>query len=534
MSKVSDKTLRCHNGRSGKNKRVDKFYCDRLLKVDTTSAEYRVVMPPKLVKGPIRPWGATRTYTRNWTINVNNNNNDNEEDIDEDTESESDSMDDETSYEDELPQHDYYKIIISDGHKYKKDYIINNLAKYVAPETLVPIMYRANGNGVDFFVDDGKVAEALLFREIITRRGRKLTVGVTKPPFPRCIIDDKFKERVKQAIMRRYVHATNSVDLSKFHRDSDLASDYFCALRWPAILQYVFDVLHEYMPDLEALNLSGNMLNVGLAVCFVQAKLKKLKILHIGDMSIRNMEEIYVIRYMELEELVLAGNPVCKKYQSRDDYIKDVQKWCPKLVRLDGMCLQNPMLCGVVNEGNNMPASAASEQAQQFVIQFLQEYFLIFDSGKRERLLNLYAKDACFSMTLFDPHIPIEDREKLLEQGRWPIVLSFYKMPRTSHDLDRLIVDMSPTKEGTMLATVAGVFKEFKEEEKPIRYFNRTFTIILGGSGCLIKNEELISSELSETELVKMDTEVETSDSETEETNSEEDLESFMCLVNSL
>ncbi|KAK1136690.1 hypothetical protein K0M31_001234 [Melipona bicolor] len=424
MPKVSDKTLCCHNGRSGKNKSVDKSYCDRLLKVDTTSADYRLVMPPKLVKGPIRPWGATRTYTRDWarvTINLNNYIN-NLEYINEDTELESDRMVNETSYDDELPHSDYYKIMISDGHKYTKDYIINNLVKYVVPEMLVPIKYRANGNGVNFFVDDRKVAAALLFREITTPRGRKLTVRVTRPPFPRCIIDDEFKERVKQAIMRRYVHATKSVDLSKFHRDFDLAFDYFCALQCPLILQHVFNVLHQYMPDLEALNLNGNILNVGLTVCLAQAKLKKLKILHIRDNSIRNMEEINDLQYLELEELVLAGNPVCKEYQSRDDYIKDVQKRCPKLLRLDGMCLQKPMLCGVVDEGNNMPASAVSEQVQQCVMQFLQEYFLIFDSENRQRLLNLYANDACFRMTPFDPQKPIEDREKLLEQGRWPIV----------------------------------------------------------------------------------------------------------------
>ncbi|KAK1125153.1 hypothetical protein K0M31_006493 [Melipona bicolor] len=71
------------------------------------------------------------------------------------------------------------------------------------------------------------------------------------------------------------------------------------------------------------------MLNVGLALCLAEAKLKKLKILHIGDNSIRNMGEIYGIQYMELEELVLAGNPLCEKYQSRDDYIKDVQNGVP-------------------------------------------------------------------------------------------------------------------------------------------------------------------------------------------------------------
>ncbi|KOX67440.1 Nuclear RNA export factor 1 [Melipona quadrifasciata] len=430
-----------------------------------------------------------------------------------------------TSCEDQLSQSDYYKIIISDGHKYTKDYIINSLVEYVAPETLVPIKYRANGNGVNFFVDDRKVAAALILREITTPRGRKLTVQVTRPPFPRAVIDDEYRKRMKKAIMRRYVPATKSMDLSKFHRDFDLASDYFCVLQCPLILQHVFNVLHEYMPDLEALNLNGNMLNIGLTLLLARAKLRKLKILHIRDISIRNMEEIDAIQGMQLEELVLAGNPVCKVYESTDDYIKEVQKRCPKLLRLDGMCLQKPTLCSVVNQRNNVPASGASEQAsEQFVTQFLQEYFLIFDSENRERLLNLYAKDACFSMTPFDPHKPIEDREKLLEHGRWPIVSFFYKMPRTSHYLDRLTIDISQTTEGMTLAAVAGVFKEFNEIEKPVRYFNRTFTIILEGSGCLIKSEELIISELPETELMDMDTEVETSDSEAGETDSEEDL----------
>ncbi|KAK1125145.1 hypothetical protein K0M31_006485 [Melipona bicolor] len=286
MPKVSDKTLRCNNGRSGKNKTVDKFYCDRLLKVDTASADYKFVVPSKLVKGPIRPLGARRTYTRDWagvTTNLNNNN------IHEDTELKRDKMVNETSYDDKLPESDCYKIMISGGHKYAKNYIINNLVEYVAPETLVPIMYRDDGNEVNFFVDDSKVAAALLLREITTPGGRKLTVEVTIPPFPWCVIDDEYRKKMKQAIMSRYVHATKSVDLSKFHRDVHLASDYFCSLRSHLILQHVFNVLHEYTPDLEALNLSGNMLNVGLALCLAEAKLKKLKILHIGDNSIRNM-----------------------------------------------------------------------------------------------------------------------------------------------------------------------------------------------------------------------------------------------------
>ena len=78
------------------------------------------------------------------TINLNSNT----QDIKKDTQPESDKR---VRHEDELPDSNYYKIIIPDGHKYTKDYIINNLLNHVAPVTLVPIKYWANGNGANFW-----------------------------------------------------------------------------------------------------------------------------------------------------------------------------------------------------------------------------------------------------------------------------------------------------------------------------------------------------------------------------------------------
>lgn len=77
------------------------------------------------------------------------------------------------------------------------------------------------GNEANFYVDDNKVAVALLDcdRKITTTDGYKLLIRVTKPPFPQCEIDTKLKERLKQAMAKRYVLATNALDLSRFHRD---------------------------------------------------------------------------------------------------------------------------------------------------------------------------------------------------------------------------------------------------------------------------------------------------------------------------
>lgn len=64
------------------------------------------------------------------------------------------------------------------------------------------------------------MANALLNcdRKITMSDGFKLQVRA-KPGFPICEFDDKLKERLKQAMVKRYVQETNALDLSKFHLD---------------------------------------------------------------------------------------------------------------------------------------------------------------------------------------------------------------------------------------------------------------------------------------------------------------------------
>ena len=82
-------------------------------------------------------------------------------------------------------------------------------------------------------------------------------------------------------------------------------------------------------------------------------------------------------------------------------------------MRLDGIDLRKLVLCDIVDERNNMTPSermlVANVQAQQFTIQFLQKYFLILDGEDREQLLTSYTRDACFTMTPFDPRNPMVD-----------------------------------------------------------------------------------------------------------------------------
>ena len=191
-----------------------------------------------------------------------------------------------------------------------------------------------------------------------------MTVLVRKPPFLRYIIDDEFKERVHKQ-MRRYIPATKSMDLPRFHIDFDLVSNYFCALVWPLVLEVVFNVLSEHMPNLKALNLNGNIWGIDLILRMV--KLVALKILSIGENLIRGNEEINAVKDLELQELILTRNPICNEHQFTNDYIKDVQKRCPKLLRLDGIDLRKLVLCDIVYERNNMTSKVCCKSTSAII-----------------------------------------------------------------------------------------------------------------------------------------------------------------------
>ncbi|XP_012234855.1 nuclear RNA export factor 1 [Linepithema humile] len=423
----------------------------------------------------------------------------------------------------------WYRVYIPYGHKYEKDYVLRTLLNYMAPDVFVPIMYKVMENEASFYIDDYKVANTLqnCDRKITMTDGFKLQIRV-KPSSPSFIndIDEKLKERLKQAMSKRYVQETNALDLSKFHQDSDLVDEYFYALFRTPLLMVVLDIVVQHIPDLEALNLEGNKLNNIDKLNVLSKKFPKLKILYIGDNKITNIHQLDVIKDLKLDELRLTGNPVCNKYKSRQsDYISDVRKRFPKLLRLDGMELPRPIVFDVVDEAAKVPPSqrmfVADAKAQEIASQFLQQYFAIFDRENRQPLLDAYNEHACFSMTITASHVSklngyliesrnlfrINDtirRQKLLKQGKLPIVSFISQMPQTRHFVDTFTMDIALAMQAMMFITITGYFQEINTKEQPIRHFNRTFVIVPEGSGYCICNEQLHISQPSETQLKQL------------------------------
>lgn len=73
-------------------------------------------------------------------------------------------------------------------------------------------------------------------------------------------------------------------------------------------------------------------------------------------------------------------------------------------VKKDGVVLPRPIMFDVADEGVKLPPSqrifVANPKAQEIASQFLQQYFMIFDSESRQPLLDAYHEHSCFSMTI--------------------------------------------------------------------------------------------------------------------------------------
>lgn len=216
----------------------------------------------------------------------------------------------------------WYQIIIPYGAKHEKDVVLRALLSFISPEVFIPHYYKINGNAAVFYVDDVKIAEKLFHadRKIVMSDGFKLVV-IVRNSAPSVIIDAVMKEKMKQAMAKRYNAATKALDLTKFHTDPDLA-DVFCALFRPMIMLAVIDIIADNIPDLEALNLNDNKLHGIEHLKILSTKLKSLKILYLGDNRIPFVGSLDSLKSLPLVELFLKGNPLVNRFNDHEIYVR--------------------------------------------------------------------------------------------------------------------------------------------------------------------------------------------------------------------
>lgn len=184
-----------------------------------------------------------------------------------------------------INQNGWYMVTIHHGAKYDKNTLFKLLLDAVSPSVFIPNYFRIepDSNGASFYLDDHEVAEKImrLDRKIELPDGFKMLIRV-RGSVPYTKIDDTLKLKMKAAMGKRFNAATNALDLSKFHADPEL-SDVFCALFRPPIMYAAIEIIAENIPNLEALNLNDNKLNLLDNLKVIATKLPNIKILYLGN-----------------------------------------------------------------------------------------------------------------------------------------------------------------------------------------------------------------------------------------------------------
>lgn len=103
---------------------------------------------------------------------------------------------------------------------------------------------------------------------------------------PQVDVNDTLKEVMKVTMASRYNSGTKALDLTKFHADPNL-NGHFCALFKPVIMLAVLDIISDNIPELEALNLHDNRIQLLDHLRDMKKKLPMLKILHLGKNKVR-------------------------------------------------------------------------------------------------------------------------------------------------------------------------------------------------------------------------------------------------------
>ncbi|VFV46028.1 Hypothetical predicted protein [Lynx pardinus] len=466
----------------------------------------------------------------------------------------------------------WFKITIPYGGKYEKTWLVNSIQDHCSVP-FTPVDFHYVKNQARFFVQDAGIASALkdVSYKICDEESQKISIFVNPSNVPYSVRYKLKPEEMKQlklTMHKRYDVSHEALDLQSLRFDPGTTEE--CLLfasswlpedlvghdidiilnrrncmaatlqiieeNFPEIVTVTLTLLHQ---KLLSLNLSNNKLYQLDGLSDIIQMVPTVKILNLSKNELTLVWELNKMKGLKLEELWLEGNPLCDTFPDQSTYISAIRECFPKLLHLDGQTLppaiiidtDAPYLIKCSKE-----SSRGSEKLKSLILQFLQQYYLIYDSEDRQGLLCAYHYKACFSLTIpFNPKDPapsslckyfkesrnmkkIKDpylRVQLLKHTKHDIVCSLSTLPKTQHDISSFVVDMWFHTEMMLCFSVNGVFKEgdcllFVVEVEgrsqcSVRAFTRTFIATpTDNSSLCIVNDELFVRDVSPNETQSM------------------------------
>ncbi|XP_060993565.1 nuclear RNA export factor 2-like [Dama dama] len=425
-------------------------------------------------------------------------------------------------------QGSWFKVTIPHGIKYDKIWLMNSIQS-LCSVCFTPVDFHYVKNGARFFVQEASTASALMdvSYKIYDEENQKIPIFVNPSAVPYSVrnkLEPEEMEKLKLAFNKRFDVSQQSLDLQKLRFDPNLVSqDIEIILNRRNCMAAALQIIKKNFPKLLSLNLSCNKLYQLDGLSDIVHMVPTIKILNLSKNELNSLWELNKMKGLKLEELWLRGNPLCDSFPDQSTYVSAIIECFPKLLRLDGQELPSPVVidsdtpCAIKPSKENYEGS---DTLKNMILQFLKQYYLIYDSGNRYDLLSTYHHKACFSLTIpfhsEDPALSslcayfkdsrnmktVKDpnlRVQQLKHTNGDIVRALCVLPKTQHDLNSFMVDMWFRTSTMVCFSVSGVFKEVEGGSQDcVRAFTRTFiTTPASFSSLCIVNDELFVMEAS-------------------------------------
>uniref|UniRef100_H0WK93 Nuclear RNA export factor 3 n=1 Tax=Otolemur garnettii TaxID=30611 RepID=H0WK93_OTOGA len=416
----------------------------------------------------------------------------------------------------------WFKITIPFGIKYDEKWLLD-LIQSQCSVPFTPFEFHYEKMQAHFFVESASIAFALrsISGNIWDQDNERISIIVTPSDMPHFVQKDLKKAGQVILTMNKYDTSQEALDIQKLRFDTDLRThDVRMAPNPGKSMAVSLHIEEEKMSQLLPLNMSSIK---PYQLPGIMAEASNINTLN----EVKSAEEMDKEKGLEPEEICVDRNDPCTTFPDKSSNINSILELFPKLLCLDVQESPSPNPCGT--EAHKMlPLSKgsvfASETLKNLVMQFLQQYYLIYDYGDRQGLLGAYHAMASFSLTIPFNHedptssnlckyfkesrnmIVIKDpylRRQLLKHTKYDIVDTLKMLPKTQHDLTSFLVDMWFQTERMLCVSVSGLFKEVEGKSLGcVRAFSRIFiTVPMSNTSLCIINDELFVRDISFREI---------------------------------
>ncbi|KAM9576892.1 nuclear RNA export factor 3-like [Trichechus inunguis] len=391
----------------------------------------------------------------------------------------------------------WFKVIFPFGIKYDEKRLLN-LIQSQCSVPFNPIEFHYEKMQVQFFGENASIAFALkkVSGKIWDEENERISIFVSPSAIPHSE-QKKLKSTkvklIKKTNIKGHEVPQRALDLQRLHSDPGMTDSSNSNAdpmtldieKGPNLRNCMAASLHiheENMRKLLSLKLSNNTPYQLVGLPDTMQKAPNIKSLNLSKNESEG--ELDKVKGLEPEERCSDRNPLCTTFPDKSTNISSILELFSKLLHLDDHKIPPPIIFG--NEAyKKLPVCKGnvfgSETLKNLILQFLQQYYWIYDSGDRQGLLDAYHDEACFSLTILlnpDDLVPsclhkysmgsrnirkLKDpvlRVQLLKHTKRDIVDFLSVLPKTQHDLSSFVVDMCVQTEKMLCFSVNGVFKE--------------------------------------------------------------------------